>query len=441
VAAQKNYNLEPSFDFLETSRSPSHSRSNGATIKTNHTPKNDDPNVCGKAKCNESIVDPDIIIRTSISSSSICKELEHIVPMTIQTRVKDKQGTCVASKVGKPSERCSFKGPSAKIDEISCQISRCNFRTDHVEFIELIEGLVRATMCGKHCTVAFFPKRQAKLKGWVSEFSHLSDKDRLGFQAWVTAISTYKLSSNVHTPSTTMQEKHDDFPISKTATTCSEAAVSRVLKNKIAKFPMPPPSNSPFVDFQAKWMRKLSVSNALHDVIIKPLKRTDEKDGFIYMFWEEGLFGKVKVGRTDDLTRRLNDWNRKCKRTHTYHPASQRGELTKIPHVSRIERLMHIELKEQRRERHCESCNQSHQEWFEVGEALVLQVFEKWREWILQKPYALDRQTKQWILRPEMMNTLEQVCKPTVVANEKKSTPHRGRKSTGSTKKGKRRTI
>jgi hypothetical protein len=56
-------------------------------------------------------------------------------------------------------------------------------------------------------------------------------------------------------------------------------------------------------------------------------------------------------------------------------------------------------------------------------------------------PYALDHRTGEWTLRPDMMDTLEQVCEPTVVVNEKKPTPRPTRKSIGAKRKTKRKTI
>jgi hypothetical protein len=443
VAAQANYSLEPSFDFLETFKSPRHAFANQAKAKTEHSPNPDD---FGKVNRTEAEIDTEIALRASISSSSICKDLEHIIPMALQTRFADKRGTCVASKVGKPFERCSLSGPSASITEFSEKISKCDFQNNHVEFIEHITQLARASMCGTHRNVALYPTRQAKLKGWVSGFSRLPNADRLAFQYWVTTISIGKSPTLTELPSaeaqsTTIQVKHEELQSSTSDTTHSEKVASHVLRNRVVYLPDPQPSSGPFAHYQPKWTKPLSVSHALQKVINEPLKPTDKKDGFIYIFWEEGHFGKVKIGRTNNLDRRLEEWNRDCNRKHAYHPATQRNELIEIPHVSRVERLIHIELKDQRRERHCESCNKRHQEWFEVGEAAVIQVFEKWRDWILQKPYALNQQTKQWVLRPEIVENLEQICEPTEVVNEKKPTPRPARKSIGRKRRSKRVTI
>jgi hypothetical protein len=43
---------------------------------------------------------------------------------------------------------------------------------------------------------------------------------------------------------------------------------------------------------------------------------------------------------------------------------------------------------------------------------LALKVFQKWQDWITQEPYMFDVRTGEWVLRPDMMETLSQVCEP-----------------------------
>jgi len=37
---------------------------------------------------------------------------------------------------------------------------------------------------------------------------------------------------------------------------------------------------------------------------------------------------------------------------------------------------------------------------------------KKWREWILQEPYVQDEESGEWVLKPEMFSSLEQMCEP-----------------------------
>ena len=93
----------------------------------------------------------------------------------------------------------------------------------------------------------------------------------------------------------------------------------------------------------------LSVTEALDCVIKKPLGPRDLKKGFIYIFWEVGQLGMVKIGYTDNRERRLKHWSTCCKREYAYHKATSDNKLAEIPHMSRVEELMHIELKEYQR--------------------------------------------------------------------------------------------
>ncbi len=172
--------------------------------------------------------------------------------------------------------------------------------------------------------------------------------------------------------------------------------------NKVS-VPIPPA----FQPYQPKEFLRSSPFTALSSVITKPLTSTDEKDGYIYIFLEVGTIGPIKVGWTKDLDERLKNWNRACQRQFEYHPGTKNGELPWIPHVSRVERLIHTELKDYRKKRRCGACNCNHIEWFDVDAKHVVKVFEKWRNWILQNPYEEDEPVGPW--SPKVV---AEVCKP-----------------------------
>lgn len=147
----------------------------------------------------------------------------------------------------------------------------------------------------------------------------------------------------------------------------------------------------------------------------------------MYMFWDQQHFGITKIGRTIDLEKRLEQWNSQCKIKHHYHQSSRDGKPPRIPHVQRIERLMHIELCNYRKKRGCGGCGKNHIEWFDIGEVKAREVFQKWRDWINQKPYALD-DSGDWAVRPEMLDSLSEVCEPVGFpdAHVKRPQPRRG---------------
>ncbi|KAL4806138.1 meiotically up-regulated gene 113-domain-containing protein [Aspergillus unguis] len=109
---------------------------------------------------------------------------------------------------------------------------------------------------------------------------------------------------------------------------------------------------------------------------------------------------RLKIGRTSNVTRRLNEWTRQCSNHLTlirYYPyTSGRGHGSgakpgiepgmKMPHVHRVERLIHLELAAIRARDMgpCPECGKEHREWFEVAaeRAALKRVDECIRRWV-----------------------------------------------------------
>ncbi|KAH7553053.1 meiotically up-regulated gene 113-domain-containing protein [Bipolaris maydis] len=136
----------------------------------------------------------------------------------------------------------------------------------------------------------------------------------------------------------------------------------------------------------------------------------------------------LKIGRANNVHRRMNEWTRQCGYSLSlvrYYPhvssatpspagsrqASHQGRgstggggggasggglqaggdgaaagVRKVPHAHRVERMIHLELGEQRVIKQCEACGKSHKEWFEVeatreGIKKVDEVVKRWVEW------------------------------------------------------------
>ncbi|KAK8221459.1 meiotically up-regulated gene 113-domain-containing protein [Phyllosticta capitalensis] len=118
----------------------------------------------------------------------------------------------------------------------------------------------------------------------------------------------------------------------------------------------------------------------------------------------------LKIGRANNVYRRMNEWQRQCGKMPSlvrYYPyvhsaqsspstspgpstlVGPKGDGTdakgvrKCPHVHRVERLIHIELENQRVIRDCNECGKQHKEWFEVdasrdGVKAVDEVVRRW---------------------------------------------------------------
>jgi hypothetical protein len=133
----------------------------------------------------------------------------------------------------------------------------------------------------------------------------------------------------------------------------------------------------------------------------------------------------LKIGRANNVTRRMHEWTRQCGyslslvRYYPYvsstpspspnpspqtSPANARRQsysnsqrpsgparrvsegVRKVPHAHRVERLVHIELGPQRVTKKCDACGKDHREWFEVeaskdGVAKVDEVVKRWVAW------------------------------------------------------------
>ncbi|KAF2095295.1 DUF1766-domain-containing protein [Rhizodiscina lignyota] len=94
----------------------------------------------------------------------------------------------------------------------------------------------------------------------------------------------------------------------------------------------------------------------------------------------------LKIGRTDNVHRRLNQWQLQCGYQPLLvrsYPSPQTG--VKVKHVHRVERLIHVELGEKNVKWDCTQCGREHREWFEVkgrdGVREVDHVVQKWVEW------------------------------------------------------------
>jgi hypothetical protein len=125
----------------------------------------------------------------------------------------------------------------------------------------------------------------------------------------------------------------------------------------------------------------------------------------------------LKIGRASNVHRRMNEWTRQCGyslslvRFYPYVPSASSptpspqtspahsrrqsyqntgrafsDEARKVPHAHRVERLIHLELGEQRVIKQCDACGKNHKEWFEVeasrdGVKRVDEVVKRWVEW------------------------------------------------------------
>lgn len=183
--------------------------------------------------------------------------------------------------------------------------------------------------------------------------------------------------------------------------------------------------------YHPKTQRLLSVSDAIRAALTREFNSIDEKLGFVYGYCFAPDFGNIKIGYTSrSVATRLEEWGQKCGRAPTQiHPTIMDAR-DPVPHVYRLERLIHAELTScRRRERGCYGCRGNHDEWFATSVQHVWAVMRKWTTWIRSKPYEQFAEVSyshkgghvvkmRWRLKEEHRKDLVNLCQPLRFAAE-----------------------
>jgi hypothetical protein len=69
-----------------------------------------------------------------------------------------------------------------------------------------------------------------------------------------------------------------------------------------------------------------------------------------------------------------------------------------VPFVGQVKRLMHMELKNCRLRIDCNGCRVAHHDWFNASNEHVIDIFQKWKNWMLQEPY-IQTYNGKWMLK------------------------------------------
>jgi hypothetical protein len=340
--------------------------------------------------------------------------LEHTIPSQVRARLQSAPGQCVATLVKTPWETCSrtATGSGIHAEKILDDISKCIKHKSYAALPEQLEQLVGTVTCSQHRKTALQPLKQRskkrpdisrlnELRDFIHSYRFASDNDRSIFSAWANAIAT------------------EIPPAPLLCSTQKDALITASTKTQPTKASSPVPKiDLPnFLPYKSAPVTDAKIAKDLEKAMKKNLTDYDLKHGHIYMFWDIGNFGMVKIGRTNNLDRRMNEWS-KCKQTHSYHTSTHQAS---VAHVQRIERLIHIELINSRRKLPCSTCRdvEMHTEWFNVTKQRAQQVSQKWQDWMLKEPYAKDAEGN-WVLRPDMLDTIPELCKVTL---EEKQSP------------------
>ncbi|MCJ1386328.1 hypothetical protein MMC17_009454 [Xylographa soralifera] len=165
------------------------------------------------------------------------------------------------------------------------------------------------------------------------------------------------------------------------------------------------------VPWQPVASKKDDVKTALLASITHSLGKQGDIAGYLYVYSTVGDFGARKIGVTSipDIEQRMDGWRKQCqRRIDLIYP--QEGKEVLVPHVYRLEMLVHTELKEYRLVEHGCGCGvQRHREWFNAKTHHIQEVVRRWTEWLLKKPY--EKQNMKWVLKKEFQD-LDEICTP-----------------------------
>lgn len=110
----------------------------------------------------------------------------------------------------------------------------------------------------------------------------------------------------------------------------------------------------------------------------------------------------LKIGRAANVHRRMSQWTKQCGqditlvRYYPYQSSARPGSNSalKSPHIHRVERLVHLELADQRvASDACAACGREHKEWFEIEATRkdlrqVDKAIKRWVRWAQEQDHG-----------------------------------------------------
>ncbi|KAL4904647.1 meiotically up-regulated gene 113-domain-containing protein [Aspergillus multicolor] len=314
----------------------------------------------------------------------LIKKLKKLIPPHVKDRLVEDGLRCVADI--QRGGRCSKK---AKNVDVGFALRQLNVAASEVSSLyETAQTLFSLLLCGIH-------QKEAARSLTTLRPNDLSDdsSDRVvTLEHWLAAAREASNPSEAPTPDAT-------------------PSVAAVIPPLETRFKTALPN---FIQYHPPDKPRPPVSEELERIIVSPLTAKDVNTaGHIYIYQCQGKFGYCKIGYSTDHAARLQSWEKQCGRELTsYFPRSD-DDLLPVPHVTRVERLIHAELAEYRRkELGCPGtrCGRTHKEWFEVNELLALLVVRKWLAWMQKLPYRRIPGGSTWVLDVYRVGDIREVC-------------------------------
>ncbi|KKZ59984.1 hypothetical protein EMCG_00826 [[Emmonsia] crescens] len=330
-------------------------------------------------------------------ANAISELLAKIIPSDIYRRLTKDRERCVAPVYNDNNKRCS-RNRKGDIQELYASLKMLK-TVQFPDNLQWIEQFIGSSRCTHH--------KNSTIK--------LLNECHLDFGKLPHTQSTKSSASKPGSISATGKSETKGGPLE---------AISRPIRQLQVFTPYPCPGEQ---------VGKLT-SHLLEEKIKKPFKIPEKgAKGLIYIYWQPGNFGHLKIGRTNNINTRLRAWERKCgKKLEVYFPQdADKEDMLHVEHICLVESLVHLELREQRKiERHCPGCGKKHIEWFEVSRVVAVEIARKWMRWMRQGQYEeiLAGPWRGWMgyKNNGMAGTLADVCQPHRELNASNKTEERG---------------
>jgi hypothetical protein len=319
---------------------------------------------------------------------NLLASLKRVIPPSLREVLDEHRGKCVATTIN--NTRCRN---SAQTPNVSSALDALNSPSalNEESLPQTAKALFSSLLCGSHKNVA----ARLSVHWQPNGSSTVASGSVLVLEEWL------KSARGTSTPN----------PALKADVTPSVEVVIPPLETRL-KTALPD-----FVVYHPPDKPRPSVAEQLEEFIVAPISKADaDHSGHIYIYQCTGKFGYYKIGLTTDLAPRLQSWEKQCGRDlMSYFPRSE-DDFLPVPHISRVEGLIHAELAQYRRkEERCKSttCDgKAHKEWFQVDEQFALRVVRKWVAWMRKEPYVQINGGSTWVLDIHRVGSIKEICTP-----------------------------
>lgn len=393
--------------------------------------------------------DPEITASTPVLAESpaptilpdakvIGKLCAKILPSDMDQRLNEDRERCVASTQNDPKKRCSKKRKTERKD---CSSLENETTSGFSDATRRIKKLIDLTHCTQHMKIsvkqidAQLPNSGGLLHSQSfqgeEEPSEWYDLSTLAACMKALKLGEFDHIRNEVPPSSSITRTPEapttSLGIQSLVASASKSSGSPTRSCQSETTRIPPELTSQsccqiqyFMPYVTKTESSTPVSQLLEEKIKEPFKSKTKKDsrGLIYIYWQPGNFGHVKIGYSKDFISRIERWEGQCgKKLEVFFPRSKDGhDMDPVEHISRAETLVHEELRDRRKELvKCPGCGKTHTEWFEVSCVLAVEVVQKWMAWMRQQPYKQMYSgdgIAEWMCYGGTVGNLAELCQP-----------------------------